>query len=803
MPTLPTRSALVPVLAVFQGAEPGTVAVVRGNGGTGKSEFLDEVLAARQNAEAPTILIAARSDPSADALSAASTDQACVVVDDAHLLNDAGMQLVVALAEKRPPRAGGLIVTMRPEPTPSLARLAEIALSGGTLANLGPLSESETATICSELLGSAAPGDLIDDLLDQTQGQPLMVVPALHAWLDERENGIERSPAPEAVVQKVELQMFQLQRGQRELLLTLALAGSDTASASELLNAHPVWAAELERSGLAPLRPDGTLAPMAAEAVISAGTSSDLVSAHELLAETLSGLGVEPAAAADHFWRSRSRSPQATLAYMDAGNSLLAVEPADAILWFERAAALDPGSPDAYSGRALCHLLLGRPSEALADASDVLLRQPEHALSQAVIAGAHAQRNLWDDAAQVVEQSDPWLWFACRAIGGYLDESAPSAAPRDAFEEAASLLQATGSSDGPELADLASVLRRLAQLARDTPQEVGTPVSSHEIGAVAALALGELRLARVVLESAPPVAVRSTAMTHLKRWIEVRLGADPPPAPDDDDVDITALAVEATVARRSGDVTAGSHLARRLADVTAVRDPNLLNFDAASELIVLARRFKVSNVTEELDARLHRFLERLGNPPAWGARVAWCELEAAAAVRDVAAVKAAATQLLELATVVPGLAPLATAAHVWPSVLGEQPDIDLVRSAVAELRDSGFVWEAARLAGQAAIRIEDAGDAKSLLGEARTLRATQRNELRSEDGSSAAGLSDREVEVARHVLNGLTYKDIGEALFISAKTVEHHVSHVRRKLGVSGASRAEFLAALREDLQHL
>jgi DNA-binding CsgD family transcriptional regulator len=41
----------------------------------------------------------------------------------------------------------------------------------------------------------------------------------------------------------------------------------------------------------------------------------------------------------------------------------------------------------------------------------------------------------------------------------------------------------------------------------------------------------------------------------------------------------------------------------------------------------------------------------------------------------------------------------------------------------------------------------------------------------------------------------MTYKQIGERLFISAKTVEHHVARIRQRLG--SASRRELLARLR------
>jgi DNA-binding CsgD family transcriptional regulator len=59
----------------------------------------------------------------------------------------------------------------------------------------------------------------------------------------------------------------------------------------------------------------------------------------------------------------------------------------------------------------------------------------------------------------------------------------------------------------------------------------------------------------------------------------------------------------------------------------------------------------------------------------------------------------------------------------------------------------------------------------------------------------SGALSDREREVAALVIEGLTYKQIGEQLFISAKTVEHHVARMRQRLG--STSRGELMAHLR------
>ena len=46
-------------------------------------------------------------------------------------------------------------------------------------------------------------------------------------------------------------------------------------------------------------------------------------------------------------------------------------------------------------------------------------------------------------------------------------------------------------------------------------------------------------------------------------------------------------------------------------------------------------------------------------------------------------------------------------------------------------------------------------------------------------------LTDREREVLRHIARGYTYKETGEQLFISVKTVESHMSSVLRKLQLS------------------
>ena len=50
------------------------------------------------------------------------------------------------------------------------------------------------------------------------------------------------------------------------------------------------------------------------------------------------------------------------------------------------------------------------------------------------------------------------------------------------------------------------------------------------------------------------------------------------------------------------------------------------------------------------------------------------------------------------------------------------------------------------------------------------------------EATDANPLSEREREVLQHVARGYSYKDIGERLFISPKTVENHVRNILAKL---------------------
>jgi DNA-binding NarL/FixJ family response regulator len=62
-------------------------------------------------------------------------------------------------------------------------------------------------------------------------------------------------------------------------------------------------------------------------------------------------------------------------------------------------------------------------------------------------------------------------------------------------------------------------------------------------------------------------------------------------------------------------------------------------------------------------------------------------------------------------------------------------------------------------------------------------------------------LTEREVDVLRHIANGNRNRDIGERLFISEETVKVHIKHIMEKLGASDRTQAVAIAARRGIIQ--
>jgi ATP/maltotriose-dependent transcriptional regulator MalT len=120
-----------------------------------------------------------------------------------------------------------------------------------------------------------------------------------------------------------------------------------------------------------------------------------------------------------------------------------------------------------------------------------------------------------------------------------------------------------------------------------------------------------------------------------------------------------------------------------------------------------------------------------------------------------------------------------------------------LRAAEAAVADSRH--QAARELLEAAVTSARRLSAQPLLAEIRWLARHANLRLAGEVDATdkdsdlqRLGLTEREVEVLRHVADGRSNKQIGERLFISTKTVSVHVSSILAKLGV--ASRGEAAA---------
>jgi DNA-binding CsgD family transcriptional regulator len=182
-------------------------------------------------------------------------------------------------------------------------------------------------------------------------------------------------------------------------------------------------------------------------------------------------------------------------------------------------------------------------------------------------------------------------------------------------------------------------------------------------------------------------------------------------------------------------------------------------------------------------------------------------VQAAILSGDPASLGPHATALVTAARTNRFAAALAAAGRSWLHVLNDDIDAAAVVAAAEGLGAVGLAWDGSRVAGQAAARAADPRDRTALLSCARSLaedddatpvvRGTATAEAAPEP-IRGCQLSSREREVAELLVAGQTYREVGGRLFISAKTVEHHVARIRQRLGAS--NRSDLLARLRAEL---
>jgi DNA-binding CsgD family transcriptional regulator len=229
------------------------------------------------------------------------------------------------------------------------------------------------------------------------------------------------------------------------------------------------------------------------------------------------------------------------------------------------------------------------------------------------------------------------------------------------------------------------------------------------------------------------------------------------------------------------------------------------------ELWIAAARMRQVDRMQHTLSEASALLESLGNPVLWSVPLHWAGVHAGILANSPDAVAPHGHALSAAAAHSAFAKALATAGRTWLRVLANHVDTDEVTVAARALSQFGLTWDATRLASQAALQTPDGRVSGAMLQLARDLKQTiALDEIPGAEpaaavvaGSTRSGparpsssrLSDREREVAELLLLGMPYRDIGSQLFISAKTVEHHVARIRRRLGAE--SRSEMLSMLR------
>ena len=771
-------------------------------GGMGKTHLLEQV-AAHVGTES-VVFWSAAIDPEI-----MPVEGGVLLADDVHL---ADADAVRALAR----RVAGVVAVHRPVEGP----VAEVldALDGTPLV-LERMGLDHVCALLHDRWGSQPDPDVARRILAYTAGLPRLVLAASST-----------GPAPcgptPALEQAIRAERRRLGPAGCMLLMAAAvLEGMDLAvlaQAGGVDLADAVAAADqLASAGLA-LDAGARLVPAVADTVRGAMSLAQV----QAIVDRAAGAalaGGDVMAMADRICALHVTSTQAARLLLVAAHNVLDRSPERARTWAAAADRCDVVPADRAAVRALVSFQQGHAENTVAAVDDLLRAGSDWASTplrrEAVEAASVvlAEHGAWARSAELAEAVGPagdgsaalavlgWLAVgdvagARRALHAYEAERPPGLRTAAALTMGRGLV-ATVSDDATGALALLLEAARLYDLAAPGTAPADGP---HVLAAVVACQLWEFDVAAQLLADTPssgrPAARRRKEL--LAAWVAMRRGDWGAALAIVERVrryvqvlgareTLIALAVEAGVARRRGDLDAMLRAWRRARTVLLRVPPDLLLLQPVGELLIAGARLDDRGTVGTYLASVRQLLARAGEPPLWTLSTTWDELHLAIAFDDLDAARTAAKAIDATPRLGTHAATLADAATCWVDVMTRTPEPDRVRATARALADTSLSWEASRLAGAAAIRVPDSVQMRSLLQFARGLSTPPASTL----ADGAAELSTREREVAVHLLAGMTYREIGAQLFIAPKTVEHHVARIRRRIGAR--SRAELLLALR------
>jgi DNA-binding NarL/FixJ family response regulator/energy-coupling factor transporter ATP-binding protein EcfA2 len=815
-PDFPTAAWLLRRLA--SAPADGLTAAVVGPGGTGKSTLLRAIAAAYERAGGSPILLRRDTDV------ATLPEIAALLVDDAHELP---RDTLDALRARTGTGVARMVVTYRPWPRPGgLSALGAQLSRHHSPVVLGHL-DKEAVAVLIERRGKCQPSDaLVALVLEQSGGSPMFAGLVTQALLDtgrldphhperfRRPNRISVSPG---LAERLRYLLEALDPAIYRLIEALALgAALDADVLGELLGTDPAQLTDTVEAARATglLTENGELIVFVRNLMLRLIPVLRARNTQRRLAEIQLGNGGPMLAAGRQLAGAHATGARASEVLAAAADEALRTSPRLAGELFE--AAVRAGGSPVTARHAQAAALAGDPARALRLADETLTAPAstpaDRRRAVTVTAAVLAQRGFACRTAELyagLGDADALLAVpAYLATGALAEARAVLAGAPPSREDAPTLtapavrLLATGllaTVDG-DLPAALSDLTRAAGLLEPAGECVLLPYSPAELAAIVAAQYGEVALADTTLGHAVSAKVGGDlaldGLLLLHGWnalargtfdaVREVLGRVREPLEPADEVLAAALA--AGLARRTDDTKALTEAVARGRTALIHHPVNLYLLRQLGELAVAAAVLgDGAALTPHLD-QARALLANLGDPPLWAAPLHWCLLQAALTADDLPAAREAAAALTGLAERAPHVRRLADAAACWLQVTAGDVDPRHARVAATGLRQANLDWDGAQLAAAAAAGTDDRKAAAELMACARTLNdaldVPPAGE--TENVPTAALLSERELEVGRLILAGLTHKQIGARLFISAKTVEHHVARMKTRLGIEG-----------------
>ncbi|HYO03446.1 MAG TPA: isoniazid response ATPase/transcriptional regulator IniR [Mycobacterium sp.] len=805
--------------------EPAKV-LVSGGVGTGKTLLLNDI---RTSLRAAGVTVIARAPRDGDPADAA------VVIDDAHLLDTADLERLVEMAGDR---AATVVLATEPlSHRPALAALHTAMMREAPVVALGSLTAADVHRIAIDVLGVPPPADLVKATMAATEGLPFLVHPALTALASP-----DRVPAGEAIATATRVALIErLRRVDEPVLDTLLLS-----SLSQELGPDDVAAALGTDQGEAQrlvdvARASGLIAPSHRPAFTE--------SLHQSLAQIVGAARHRQVETALLQTQIENSTLSMDLALRLAEHGLRDAQLAEALTDLA-ARSQDHPATAARLYRAATEVGAREINAKLADAlaltgdcatagrlADELLGSEDPAERAAAVRIA-ASVALHDGSATQAAELFRWLGPYPDAVVGAAAVVATLgvgdvAAARAAFNVDASGLPTSTARAARGLAEgllltldgtYPTAIARLAQSMTEQASAVVTPDTPSALVTLVALHGGDSVRARSAIGRAVRdtgddhgfVAHRHTLLLGWARMLDGQLAAAAADAASVSGANLHrrdalwAAALQTAVARRGGDGGAVQKHWYTAMEVLTEYSMDLFALLPLGELWVAAARLRqVDLIQPALDAAFN-LLDTLGNPTLWSVPLHWSGVHAGILANSPGSVAPHGQALTAAAVHSPFARALASAGRTWLRVLANHVDTGEVTAAARSLKQFGLTWDATRLASQAALQTPDGRVSGAMLQLARDLKLAASGgediaDVAEAPAAAAAGrgssmapssrLSEREREVAELLLQGMPYRDIGSQLFISAKTVEHHVARIRRRLGAE--SRSELISMLR------